>query len=81
MDSTPSTLAELLRPYNQTRIAEHLGVTRGAVSAWSTGETVPASDKIAALAEFLRIDIGKLSTLIAEAASKRRAEISVSRGS
>ena len=68
-----ATLPQLLAPYNQTRIAEHVAVTRSTVHSWFHDETSPSADKLPALAEILRIDLGTLTNIVAQD-SKRRNE-------
>ena len=66
-----ATLTAILRPYNQTRIAEHLGVTRSTVHSWVHGMTGPSSDKLPKLAAFLRMDLGVLAEVVADDAQRR----------
>lgn len=45
----------------QVAIAKRLGVTQEAVRKWFTGESVPKSDKMRELAEYLEVDQGWLA--------------------
>jgi transcriptional regulator with XRE-family HTH domain len=65
------TLPALLAPYNQTRIAEHVGVTRAAVNDWAHNRTSPGTENLPKLAEILRVDLGDLTRIVAEDSRRR----------
>ena len=67
-----STLSELLTPYRVSKIALHVGVSRGTAHSWARGDRLPAADNLAKLAEILRIDVGELVSIID--ADRARAE-------
>ncbi|MFD0306296.1 helix-turn-helix domain-containing protein [Streptomyces sp. NPDC127119] len=46
----------------QTELAEAVGVTRAAVSAWITGRAEPRTETINKIAEALKLDVGTLHT-------------------
>lgn len=50
------------RGINQAELAEEIGVTRAAVSAWVTGRAEPRMDKIQAIEEVLDLSSGSLVT-------------------
>ncbi|MGW6863239.1 helix-turn-helix domain-containing protein [Streptomyces sp. NPDC054901] len=47
---------------SQTELAEELGMTRAAVSAWIVGRSVPRDDAIRRIAEILRTDLETIHT-------------------
>lgn len=66
-------LPDLLAPYNYSRVAEHVEVSKETVSNWANGKTSPSSERLPALAEILRIDLGDLARIVAEDSKKRTA--------
>ncbi|MEU8920045.1 helix-turn-helix transcriptional regulator [Kitasatospora sp. NPDC048545] len=52
---------------SQTDLAEDLGVTRAAVSAWIVGRSVPRDDTIRLIAEVLKTDLETIHTRSADA--------------
>ncbi|MFI8460732.1 helix-turn-helix domain-containing protein [Kitasatospora sp. NPDC085464] len=52
---------------SQTDLAEDLGVTRAAVSAWIVGRSVPRDDTIRLIAEVLKTDLETIHTRTADA--------------
>lgn len=53
--------ARKIRGLKQGDIASRLGITRPAVGQWESGSTGPDRDRLPALAELLRIDLGALT--------------------
>ncbi|WP_370291528.1 helix-turn-helix domain-containing protein [Nocardioides sp.] len=45
-------------PPNQSKIAEHIGVTRSAVSDWKSGKTRPAPEHLRALGQMMAPQLG-----------------------
>lgn len=69
------TLADLFRPYKQVEIAKTIGVSKTAVHFWVSGEWMPATEKLTALAEFLKIDIERLVNACSASAKARKAKV------
>ena len=67
------TLGALLKPYNQSEIARHVGVPRGRVNRWANGESVPEVQHLPRLAEILRIPVEELALVIAGESQQRAA--------
>jgi transcriptional regulator with XRE-family HTH domain len=65
-----TTLVELLKPYNLTRIAEQVGTTKQMTSRWGRGENLPDAKFLPKLAELLRIDLGDLTRIVAADAAR-----------
>jgi transcriptional regulator with XRE-family HTH domain len=61
----PSRLADLLKPYNATRVAEFVGASRQSTASWARGERVPEIRFLPKLAELLRMDLAELTRLVA----------------
>jgi transcriptional regulator with XRE-family HTH domain len=55
-------------------LARRVGVSPGTVTAWCNGDSVPAGDKIAGIAEYLGIPIDELVVALAEPAVMQGAE-------
>jgi transcriptional regulator with XRE-family HTH domain len=73
MDGAVPGLPELLRPYKTAAIVEEIGVARQAVSQWRSGRTVPDVRYLPALAQFLKIDLGELTEIVATELRRRDA--------
>ena len=56
----PETLSEALQKYRTASVAEFLGVTQQAVSAYKRGENFPGADRFERLAEFLGVDVAQI---------------------
>lgn len=59
------TLAGLLKPYRAAAIAEAVGRSRQAATAWRAGAQTPDVGSLPALATFLRMDLGELTAIVA----------------
>lgn len=46
----------------QVELAEHLGVTKGAVSQWCSGKSTPSSATAKQIADFLNVELSDLTT-------------------
>lgn len=64
-----TTLAVLLRPYNQSKVARHIGVSRDRVNRWAAGQAYPEVQHLPRLAEILRVDVSTLTEIIAASAA------------
>jgi transcriptional regulator with XRE-family HTH domain len=54
--ATPRTLKALLVLHNRSEVARAVGVNRGTLYRWETGQAIPSGDKLQALAKLLGID-------------------------
>lgn len=61
-----SALAELLRPYNRSELARQLGTGRARVAKWARGTGKPEASELPRLAALLRMDLGELTTIVAD---------------
>ena len=68
------SLPEVLAPYNRSRIAEHVGVSRNTVSNWYQGTSSPEYTRLPKLAEILRMDVAELIQIVARDVERRGAE-------
>lgn len=69
MNDRVATLSDLLEPYRPSAIAEAVGVTADTVRLWRAKKSTPATDKLALLAAFLRIET---SDVVAAIANQRK---------
>ena len=46
--------------FSQEQVAERVGVSRQAVTKWETGQTIPAAENLAALAELYQVSLDDL---------------------
>lgn len=63
-----ATLAELRRSagFTQRKVADSLGITPGAVSAWEGGFSLPSGPNLLALAELYGLDAERTLELLRE---------------
>lgn len=67
---TSLTLQGLLKPFRPVAIAEAVGCSRNAVGAWRLGNAVPDVARLPKLADFLRMDLGELTAVVAADAER-----------
>jgi transcriptional regulator with XRE-family HTH domain len=59
-ETTPASLPDALARYKTSAIAETLGVSAQAVSAWKTDKGFPSADRFERLAEFLGVSVAQI---------------------
>lgn len=68
-----SALVEILRPYNQRKLAGEMKVSHKRVNAWANGRAVPKIMELPRLADILRMDLAALTELAAQAEAEMQA--------
>jgi hypothetical protein len=73
VSQTPTTLAELLQPYNLSLLARRLTAkgfptSRDRMARMARGLTSPTVRELPALAELLRVDLAELARIVSETA-------------
>lgn len=73
--SAEPSVEEILRPYRAEAIAAATGRSRSTASGWCSGRGLPEVAVLPVLAKFLRMDLDKLTRLVASDAIARKSQV------
>lgn len=74
-DTRQESLAAILRVYRTTSVAEALGISRNTVHLWATDQAGPNPEMIVKLADFLKMDVGAITRIVANDSERRRSRV------